>query len=112
MHAELCPVCKGNGKYYGLLCHGCGGKGWVEVNDSVIQPFYPYTPYTPYYTYSPWYLLTQDNVSMDGSTPLTCSTANVYHLVTIPSLYMENECNYDSCNSHKNTTPKKNKYRE
>jgi len=40
-HAELCPVCKGNGKVaekdiYGKiteeqLCHGCGGLGWVKV---------------------------------------------------------------------------------
>jgi len=44
--AERCPVCGGNGKVYvdkqGRLtvnaidekvCHGCGGKGWVEVSD-------------------------------------------------------------------------------
>ena len=47
-HAEICPVCKGNGtitKYYAPIehttaqtsysytCHGCGGKGWVVVQD-------------------------------------------------------------------------------
>ncbi len=42
-HAEKCPVCKGAGKvssnnasttgpYFGT-CHGCGGKGWVTVQD-------------------------------------------------------------------------------
>ncbi len=40
--AVKCPVCDGEGKvreylngstipYYDKLCHGCGGKGWVEV---------------------------------------------------------------------------------
>ncbi|MCP3685419.1 MAG: hypothetical protein GY861_22435 [bacterium] len=48
MHAEVCPVCNGTGKvkdntfrYSGssttvpteYICHGCNGKGWVEVND-------------------------------------------------------------------------------
>ena len=43
-HAEICPVCKGTGKYQEnpfppnsstatmkQLCHGCGGRGWVTV---------------------------------------------------------------------------------
>lgn len=43
-HAEICPVCKGTGKYKEYLdyvtttqaycektCHGCSGKGWVIV---------------------------------------------------------------------------------
>ena len=43
--AVMCPVCQGSGKYYihpppgspitegsYLPCHGCGGKGWVEVS--------------------------------------------------------------------------------
>lgn len=39
MHAERCPICLGEGKipdaYNAELvkCHGCGGKGWVEVKD-------------------------------------------------------------------------------
>lgn len=49
MHAERCPVCLGYGKVrnsgehtFGpvatslmpkAVCHGCDGKGWVEVND-------------------------------------------------------------------------------
>ena len=54
--AELCPVCGGTGKYrekpngYSTsatsierTCHGCGGKGWVEVG----QYDYPYYPDYP-----------------------------------------------------------------
>ncbi len=42
-HAETCPVCQGTGKVYGVLetgafptqtCHGCGGAGWVTVQDT------------------------------------------------------------------------------
>ena len=40
-HAEKCPICEGKGKIPRLdgwnchedACHGCGGKGWVEVAD-------------------------------------------------------------------------------
>ena len=41
-HAEICPVCKGSGNTRKKNkasnegprdCHGCGGKGWVEVSD-------------------------------------------------------------------------------
>ena len=48
MHAEQCPICGGSGK--GTLpdipqtaavqvpstCHGCNGKGWVQVEDSEL----------------------------------------------------------------------------
>ncbi len=43
-HAEICPVCKGNGKIMlppnpnvisasgdYTVCHGCGGLGWVMI---------------------------------------------------------------------------------
>lgn len=41
-YADICPVCKGGGMYreymnysnYSYIertCHGCGGKGWVEL---------------------------------------------------------------------------------
>jgi len=48
MKASLCPVCMGKGIIYGIAetgtmptqtCHGCGGKGWVEVSD--CAPFIP-----------------------------------------------------------------------
>lgn len=67
MHAELCPVCNGEGKieseYKPLVepkeCHGCKGKGWIEVQDSqtiwyVPQPYQPYVPYQPQPWESPW----------------------------------------------------------
>ena len=49
-HAEICPICFGKGKIkkgmrawidvtsndYDKPCHGCGGKGWVEVSAEVV----------------------------------------------------------------------------
>lgn len=44
MHAEKCPICLGSGKvvissggyYTGEdVCHGCRGRGWIEVSDSI-----------------------------------------------------------------------------
>jgi len=41
--AVICPICKGRGKIPSgyvttgtgtVVCHGCGGKGWVEVSDN------------------------------------------------------------------------------
>ena len=45
-HAEVCPVCKGSGKYRDYTncnytatiyvertCHGCNGTGWITVTD-------------------------------------------------------------------------------
>lgn len=32
-HAQKCPICNGEGKYKEQTCHGCGGKGWIEVQD-------------------------------------------------------------------------------
>ena len=46
-HSEKCPVCNGTGKLEtGKLetpddlipCHGCGGKGWIEVSDVPCLP--------------------------------------------------------------------------
>ena len=42
MHSEICPVCEGTGNMNDKQCHGCVGKGWVEVNDN--QFIYPYSP--------------------------------------------------------------------
>lgn len=44
MRAVLCPVCDGKGKINDpltvaatstvkVVCHGCQGRGWVEVSD-------------------------------------------------------------------------------
>lgn len=55
-HAEKCPVCDGSGKYEPNVtavpcpqqCHGCGGRGWVEVGnnfDSLPQPIYHEEPW-------------------------------------------------------------------
>ena len=69
MKAVLCPICNGKGTLcdHGVntplalhptcpTCHGCGGKGWVEVSEELpinypCQPYYPYYPYYPTYPY-------------------------------------------------------------
>jgi DnaJ-class molecular chaperone len=48
-HAEVCPVCKGSGKVKGsvggvgqqftVFCHGCDGRGWVQVGGEQV-PLY------------------------------------------------------------------------
>ena len=61
MHAERCPVCYGSGKVMPpdnggtavpqpITCHGCAGKGWVEVGDTFVPyiPIYPYPQTYPY----------------------------------------------------------------
>jgi hypothetical protein len=65
-HSEICPVCGGkgtvpmnnpsgwtpvttSGEPPQKTCHGCSGRGWVEVND---MPYYLPQPdyYPPYVT--------------------------------------------------------------
>ena len=60
MHSEICPICSGKGKiknsenttYAEVTCHGCGGKGWIEISNGNLNiiptPIYPSSPYTPY----------------------------------------------------------------
>ena len=49
-HAELCPVCKGNGVVEGdKKCHGCDGKGWVTVQGEWEAPWYPWFWWYPGY---------------------------------------------------------------
>jgi len=52
-HAEICPICHGRGKIRNpedittpmeITCHGCGGKGWIEVSNE--RSYYPF-PYSP-----------------------------------------------------------------
>lgn len=75
--ATICPVCHGTGKVtkttvgtaggtFEVDCHGCGGRGWVEVSDDPMPyvPYYPpyNPPYDPYYpnypSTTPWYTTT------------------------------------------------------
>ncbi len=48
--AVLCPICMGTGKYkesnssswttiitYYGICHGCDGRGWVEIGEDDVQ---------------------------------------------------------------------------
>lgn len=53
--AVMCPICGGSGElddigYRGSSswiakknCHGCGGKGWVEVREDYVYPWKPET---------------------------------------------------------------------
>ena len=60
-HAEKCPVCNGLGQLNKASladtvaerwerCHGCSGKGWVEVQD--VQQ---HTPPQYIWVYTPWF---------------------------------------------------------
>ena len=49
-HAERCPVCYGSGELpeknrlsetKPTICHGCGGSGWVTVQDTPSHPWGP-----------------------------------------------------------------------
>jgi len=57
-HAEICPVCKGKGKIDDKPCHGCGGLGWITIQDNnypiipYIDPWPPCYPYPPIITYT------------------------------------------------------------
>ena len=51
MRAVKCPVCNGSGKYEKKTCHGCNGKGWVEVTEN--YPPYPWYP-DPWKSRKPW----------------------------------------------------------
>jgi hypothetical protein len=62
-HSEICPICSGKGKVdkngKEETCHGCGGSGWITVQDTTcpypVYPIYPQYPYYPTYPpYSPW----------------------------------------------------------
>ena len=58
MHSELCPVCHGTGEVDRAAfdstdtskkpCHGCNGRGWVEVKDDKGPTVYPVLPKTPW----------------------------------------------------------------
>lgn len=59
MKAVKCPFCEGSGKVSPTLpigtemvpCHGCGGRGWVEVGESYpLCPTYPWPLFHPFYS--------------------------------------------------------------
>lgn len=64
-HAEKCPICGGSGRSEttqaetGTLvrksqpCHGCGGKGWVEIGDMIPVFLSPMIP-APIFNPRPW----------------------------------------------------------
>ncbi len=60
-HAQICIICNGKGKIqepekkYRTKCHGCDGKGWVEVCDTYppLLPVYP-QPISPSVLQYPW----------------------------------------------------------
>ena len=45
MRAQICPVCNKSGQYEGRKCHGCNGRGWVQVPED--QPML-WTLHPPY----------------------------------------------------------------
>ena len=61
MKAVLCPICNGRGKIEDnstsanllVTCHGCRGKGWVEVQEYYGYYYYPSYPYYPTYPIYP-----------------------------------------------------------
>ncbi len=73
-HAEVCPVCWGTGKArrFGATdlteewvnCHGCGGKGWVEVSDN--SPHYPRPYPQPEPAPTPWTPIITCSVTLGG----------------------------------------------
>lgn len=51
-HVQKCPICGGKGQIQDetqltttcpstKTCHGCGGKGWVEVQDNENAVYWP-----------------------------------------------------------------------
>ena len=47
-HGEICPVCKGSGKYQEQKCHGCDGNGWIQVGVEYHPPWHVYPSYPTY----------------------------------------------------------------
>ncbi|GAH57382.1 unnamed protein product [marine sediment metagenome] len=75
---EICPVCKGSGKYKKdslpdsisspIVCHGCNGKGWVVIPMFSPRPLCEYRPYRPYTT-SGTMLASENVLRKDWDTP-------------------------------------------
>lgn len=68
-HAEKCPVCEGSGKYENRECHGCQGKGWVQVGDGVVPYVQPYPLISPWFQpMAPTWIYYQQTFSDSGTT--------------------------------------------
>ena len=73
--AELCPICKGVGRIQvdrdntttapmeEKICHGCDGKGWIEIGGGD----YPPAPYWPCYP-NPWQPMPTYTITCSGTT--------------------------------------------
>ena len=85
-HAELCPVCGGTGKVNGEKCHGCDGKGWVEVEGACKQPGRPWQDWVTINTGGDQWVVTPDsrNVHFDADT----STNSLHTHVEINPEYL------------------------
>lgn len=69
MRAVKCPVCNGSGQVTTIIpdgtslkqdgstttCHGCNGKGWVEIGGGDSGSYVPCTPTWPYTPTYPFY---------------------------------------------------------
>ena len=86
MSAELCPVCEGKGVVTLLIypeegnkatdkvptertCHGCNGKGWVDIGGGWTVPYWPVCPIDRWYPVWPGihYYWTGDTKTDDKS---------------------------------------------
>ena len=67
-HSEVCLICHGKGEvqdpmppYPSKPCHGCGGKGWVEVQDQTVYP--PPRPSPEEVPYKPGHWMRRNEVT-------------------------------------------------
>ena len=67
VHSEICPICNGKGKIPNpenvtaptkITCYGCGGLGWIPVQDDYYPYYPPIFPDDPYPWYPYWYKFT------------------------------------------------------
>lgn len=85
--AVICPVCDGKGKIRDdktntaqeITCHGCFGRGWVEVSDhcgcSPPKPWGPSPDWYPWGTRTAW-----PGESDTGSSYTVDVPSSTYHI--------------------------------
>jgi len=97
-HAEICPICKGRGRVpedpewdsgpspSTRVCHGCNGKGWIEVEGAREQPIRPWQDWVTINTGGDQWVVTPDsrNVHFDTDT----STNSLHTHVEINPEYL------------------------